>query len=39
MIRLFTSETGDAIGFRQQLRTASFEAFQLDTTVNYSVYT
>ena len=34
------SETGYAIGFRQQLSTTSFEAFELEITVNYfSVYT
>jgi len=31
---------GDTIGFRQQLSTTSFEAFELEITVNYfSVYT
>jgi len=29
----------DAIGFRQQLSTTSFEAFELDIVVNYPVYT
>ena len=28
------SETRDAIGFRQQLSTTSFEAFELEITVN-----
>ena len=28
------SETGYAIGFRQQLSTTSFEAFELEITVN-----
>jgi len=29
---------GDAIGFRQQLSTTSFEAFELEITVNYPVH-
>jgi len=29
----------DAIGFRQQLSTTSFEAFELEITVNYPVHT
>jgi len=34
------SETGDMIGFRQQLSMTSFEARELEITVNYfSVYT
>jgi len=35
------NETGDTIGFRQQLSTTSFEAFELDIVVNYdySVHT
>ena len=33
------SETGDAIGFRQQLSTTSCEAFELEITVNYPVHT
>jgi len=33
------SETGDTIGFRQQLSTTSFEAFELEITVNYPVHT
>jgi len=34
------SETGDTIGFRQQLSMTSFEACELEITVNYfSVYT
>jgi len=39
MIRLFISEMRDAIGFRQQLNTTSFEAFELEITVNYPVHT
>ena len=39
MVRLFISETGDAIGFRQQLSTTSFEAFELEIMVNYPVHT
>jgi len=31
-------ETGDAIGFRQQLSTTSFKAFELEITVNYPVH-
>ena len=30
---------GDAIGFRQQLSTTSFESFELEITVNYPVHT
>ena len=37
MVRL--SETGDAIGFRQQLSTTSCEAFELEITLNYLVHT
>jgi len=34
------SETGDTIGFRQQLSRTSFEACELEITVNYfPVYT
>jgi len=33
------SETGNAIGFRQQLSTTSFEAFELEIVVNYPVHT
>jgi len=29
----------DAIGFRQQLNTTSFEAFELEITVSYPVHT
>jgi len=29
------SETGDTIGFRQQQSTTSFEACELEITVNY----
>jgi len=36
---LSASETGDAIGFRQQLNTTSFEAFELEFTVNYHMHT
>ena len=37
---LLVSETGDAIDFRQQLSTTSFEACELEITVNYFyVYT
>jgi len=36
---LSASETRDAIGFRQQLNTTSFEAFELKITVNYPVLT
>jgi len=37
---LSASETGDIIGFRQQLSTTSFEACELKITVDYfSVYT
>ena len=36
---LSASETEDAIGFRQQLITTSFEAFELEITVNYPVHT
>jgi len=36
---LSVSETRDAIGFKQQLSTTSFEAFELDIVVNYSVHT
>jgi len=32
-------EMGDAIGFRQQLSTTSFESFELEITVNYPVHT
>ena len=39
MVGLFISETGDAIGFRQQLSTTSCEAFELEITVNYPVRT
>ena len=40
MMMMMMSETGDAIGFRQQLSTTSFEACELEITVNYfSVYT
>ena len=38
--RSLLSETGDTIGFRQQLNMTSFEACELEITVNYfSVYT
>ena len=30
---------GDAIGFRQQLSTTSFEAYEFESTVNYLVQT
>jgi len=36
---LSASEMGDAIGFRQQLSTTSFEAFELEIVVNYPVHT
>jgi len=36
---LFISETGDEVGFRQQLSTTSFKAFEREITVNYPVYT
>ena len=39
MVGLFISETGDAIGFRQQLSTTSCEAFELEITVNYPAHT
>jgi len=32
-------ETADAIGFKQQLSTPSFEAFELEIVVNYPVHT
>jgi len=32
------SEMRDAIGFRPQLSTTSFEAFELEITVNYPVH-
>jgi len=32
-------ETGDVIGFRQQLSTMLFEPFELEITVNYPVHT
>jgi len=35
---LSASETGDAIGFRQHLSTTSFEAFELEITMNYPVH-
>jgi len=38
--RSLLSETGDTIGFRQQLNMTSFEARELEITVNYfSLYT
>jgi len=39
MIRLFISEMGDAVGFRQQLSTMAFEAFEPEIVVNYPVHT
>ena len=36
---ILVTETGDAIGFRQQLSTTSCEAFELEITVNYLVDT
>ena len=33
------SEMRDAIGFRQQLNTTSFETFELEITVNNPVHT
>ena len=38
-VRLSASETRDVIGFRPQLNTTSFETFQLEITVNWSVHT
>jgi len=31
------SETGDAVGFRQQLSTTSFADFELEIAVNYYI--
>ena len=40
MIRLFVgSEMGDTIGFRLELSTTSFEAYELDSTLNCLVHT
>jgi len=36
---LSVSETGDAIGYRQQLSTTLVEAFELEITVNYPMHT
>ena len=36
---ILVSEMGDAIGFRQQLSTTSFEACELEIAVNYLVHT
>jgi len=36
---LSASDMGDAIGFRQQIKTTSFEALELEVTVNYPVHT
>jgi len=35
---LAASQTGNAIGFRQLLCTASFNTLQLEITINYSVH-
>jgi len=39
MIRLFVTKKGDAIGFRQQLSTTLFEAFELQVAVKYPLHT
>jgi len=36
---IYQCKTGDAIGFRQQLITTLFEAFELEITVNYPEHT
>ena len=36
---LSASETGDTIGFRQQVSMTSFEACEMEITVNYRVHT
>jgi len=35
---LAASQTGDAIGFRQLLRTTSFDTVELEIAMNYSVH-